>query len=276
MKTENAKISCPKCGKSNFVKNGTRKIVKNHCRIQIYKCKDCACRHQFTKNSFQSHYRQRKPYLNTQISTLYCEGTTLRGISRILGISYRTVILKFRNMAKLARERHTKALNNEIKTSLVHFDEIETHIRSKWEPYGIELAIDPESLKIVSAKVCRIPLKSGRASVKEKREKWNSNTNRKKGLEEMLKEIKPTLKKDGSIISDKIYHADKIIPKICPNAKYDKIDSKDMWKINHTCAKLRHHISRLRRKTWALSKIPKGLQDHLDLFIAYQNNYQLA
>ena len=52
-------------------------------------------------------------------------------------------------------------------------------------------------------------------------------------------------------------------------------DYAGMWRLNHTCAKLRHHLSRLKRKTWATTKNRKFLQMHLDLFIAYQNKYKL-
>lgn len=44
-------------------------------------------------------------------------------------------------------------------------------------------------------------------------------------------------------------------------------DYAGMWRLNHTCAKLRHHISRLTRKTWATTKKMDRLQMHLDLGI---------
>jgi hypothetical protein len=52
---------------------------------------------------------------------------------------------------------------------------------------------------------------------------------------------------------------------------YDK-----MFSLNHTCARLRHDMSRMARKTWVTTKIIEGLQEHLDLFIAYYNGYQLC
>jgi len=52
-------------------------------------------------------------------------------------------------------------------------------------------------------------------------------------------------------------------------------DYAGMWRLNHTCAKLRHHLSRLKRKTWATTKKMEFLQMHLDLFIAYQNGYEI-
>ena len=49
---------------------------------------------------------------------LYYEGNTLKGISRLLGCSYNTVVSKFRFMTGLTRESHLKALGeSEILTS---------------------------------------------------------------------------------------------------------------------------------------------------------------
>jgi len=43
-----------------------------------------------------------------------------------------------------------------------------------------------------------------------------------------------------------------------------------------TCAKMRADIARLRRKTWCISKLAARLQDHLNLYIAWQNRYRMS
>ena len=62
---------------------------------------------------------------------------------------------------------------------------------------------------------------------------------------------------------------------MCPDSLIETHvnDYAGMWRLNHTCAKLRHHLSRLKRKTWAITKKAEYLQMHLDLFIVYQNGY---
>ena len=42
------------------------------------------------------------------------------------------------------------------------------------------------------------------------------------------------------------------------------------------CAKLRADLSRLARKTWSASKKAACLQDHLDLYVAFNNGYAFA
>ena len=53
-----------------------------------------------------------------------------------------------------------------------------------------------------------------------------------------------------------------------PDGRFDSL-----FGINHTCALLRHDLSRLRRKTWVTTKRLDRLFLHLYLYIAYHNKY---
>ena len=276
MKTGNIKIICPKCASDNFSKKGKYKTRKNQIAIQRYKCRPCGFL--FTANSLRKTYRQRKPELNKKVMALYCEGNTLRGIGRLLGISYNTVVAKFKFMANLARERHLKALQEgEIKTKYVQFDEMQTFEHTKKKPLGIELSIRPKTGQILAAKVCRIPMGAVTASPKAKAE-YAKQTNRKQGMSEMLIETSKALNPSYSVLScDGLYQNVTMAKKICDNSLIETHvnDHAGMWRLNHTCAKLRHHLSRLVRRTWATTKKMDRLQMHLDLFIACQNGYKL-
>lgn len=46
-----------------------------------------------------------------------------------------------------------------------------------------------------------------------------------------------------------------------------------LFRLNHTCAKIRADLSRMARRTWATTKRTWALQYHLDLYIAYNNGY---
>ena len=179
-------------------------------------------------------------------------------------------------MAKLARERHIKTLaKNEIQTTYVQFDEMETFVNTRKTPYGIALAIRPKTGQIISAKVCRIPIKALSVS-KTVSTKWNSKVNRKQVLIDMLLESSYALKEGATLGSDGDSFAGRIVGLVLPENKHQTYSESDsLWRINHTCAKLRHHISRLKRRTWATSKDCRFLQMHLDLFIAYQNGYKI-
>ena len=277
MKTGNIKVSCPKCGSKDLRKNGYVKRKKNQIKIREYKC--FICKSKFTKNSISQSSYQKRPDLNEKVMGLYCEGNTLRGISRLLNCDYKTVVRKFRFMANLARNAHLKNLFvGEIKTTYIQIDEMETFEHTKDRPLGIQLAIRPKTSQIVSARVCRIPLGAKTVSPK-KMESYNAMSTRFYGQTDMCIEVSKVLKDNATI------KGDGSIPKVVKNFFNDKtIESvsdfdekqKELWAINHLCAKLRHHMSRLNRKTWATTKNKDRLQMHLDLFIAYQNGYKLV
>ena len=267
---------CPKCFAEDFAKKGWIKRKNMSKKIRQYRCKACGTR--FTANSLKSTVNQKKPKLNDQIMSLYCEGNTLRGIARILKVSYQTVVRKWRFMANKARVRHEVALGHkEIVTQYIQFDQIETFEHTKERPLGIALSIRAKTGQILSAKVCRIPIRALSIS-KEKIKAYNKRSDRKEAFYKMLYETKQALDKGYSVMACDGEHESIRMAKImCPESliQANVNDYAAMWRLNHTAAKLRHHMSRLTRKTWATTKKRKFLQMHLDLFIAYQNKYQL-
>ena len=267
---------CPKCFSEEYSKKGWLKNKKEPKPIRQYQCKVCKTR--FSVNSLKDTFLQKKPQLNDMIMNLYCEGNTLRGIARILKVNYQTVVKKWRFMAEKARIRHEVALKQgEITTKYIQFDEMQTFEHTKEKPLGIELSIRPKTGQILSAKVCRIPI-TALTIAKSKAVEYNKKTDRKEAFYRMIAETKECLDKGHSVLScdgnrEAVYMAKLMCPKSLIETHVN--DYAGMWRLNHTCAKLRHHLSRLTRKTWATTKDRKYLQMHLDLFIAYQNKYQL-
>lgn len=266
--------SCPKCQSDQINKKGWLKNKKSNYKIRQYICK--SCKYRFSKNSIKPTKLQKKPYLNKKIMELYCEGNTLRGISRLLKCSYQTVVRKWRFMAQNAKTRHMKALNKkEIVTKYIQFDEMESFEHTREKPLGIQLSIRPKTGQILSAKVCRIPIKALTLSPRKKAE-YKKSVDRETSFKKMLYETNRCLHKGYSVVScDGSYQCIKMAKIMCPNSLIETHvnDYAGMWRLNHTCAKLRHHLSRLKRKTWATTKKMEYLQMHLDLFIAYQNGY---
>ena len=269
-------MNCPKCASKEYSKKGWIKTKKNPKPIRQYQCK--ACKHRFSCNSLKTSKLQKRPDLNSKIAELYCEGNTLRGMARILKVNYKTVDRKFKYMANLARVQHLKAMESkDIVTKYVQLDEMQTFEHTRRRPLGIQLSIRPKTGQILAAKVCRIPITALTLSP-QKKAAYNQNTTRKQGMAAMLIETAKALHDGYSVVScdggTEIIHLSKII---CDKSLIETHvnDYAGMWRLNHTCAKLRHHVSRLARKTWATTKKMDRLQKHLDLFIAYQNGYKL-
>lgn len=268
---------CPKCFSKEYNKKGWIKTKKNPKPIRQYECRSCRAR--FTVNSLSVSKKHKKPHLNQKIMTLYCEGNTLRGIARILKCSYTTVVRKFRFMAHLARTRHLKALSEKgILTTYVQVDELETFETTKNRPLGVALSVRKKTGEIISARVCRIPMKAHSVPYRAKKEYAKLST-RDHAMTEMLVETTKALAPGVNTIiacdgDKKLYKMSELI---CPDStiKSFPLNHDDLWRLNHVCAKMRHHMSRLRRKTWATTKRMDQLQMHLDLFIAYNNDYNL-
>ena len=268
-----AQVKCPKCENPRPIRKGFHTTKKNTRPVRRYHCKPCKYTFITGENRLQ-----KKPGLNKKIAMLYCEGNTLRGISRLLSINYKTVDRKFRIMAERARKHHSEVLDGrQFTTSYVQIDEMLSYEHGRDKPLGIQLSIRPKTLQIISAKVGRAPIT--RMNIHpDKKAEYNKNINTEPVLQKTLLETKKVLNKTRSVMAfDGSSTIDKHVKLVCPESIRD-IHSREhtgLWRLNHTCAKLRHHLSRLRRKTWANTKKMERLQMHLDLFIAYQNGYDL-
>jgi len=54
------------------------------------------------------------------------------------------------------------------------------------------------------------------------------------------------------------------------------MSSSALFKLNHLFAKIRQDLSRLFRSTWATTKRLEGLYNHLMLYVAWINGYEIA
>ena len=181
-------------------------------------------------------------------------------------------------MAHKAREQHLKTLQTKgIVTKYIQIDGMETFEKTKKQPLGIELAIRAKTGQILAAKVCRIPIKGLSVSPQVKAQ-YKKQTDRDQKLKELFLEIAHSIDSGQSTFAcDGDYQIIHLTKVMSPESLIESNphDYTAMWRLNHTCAKLRHHLSRLNRKTWATTKKAEFLQMHLDLFIAYQNGYEL-
>ena len=73
-----------------------------------------------------------------------------------------------------------------------------------------------------------------------------------------------------------------------PNAKLEQItagkkkakrdgdkDFDPLFSINNTFARMRHDMNRLARKIWSTTKAIHGLENHIWLYIAWNNKYKI-
>lgn len=278
---------CPTCKHPEFIKKGYYKTKHNGQPVPRYKCK--GCRKLFSTHTVKTTYKQKKPALNAVIFKWYSSGTTQRRIAKNLGINRKTVIRKFLYLAKLAQDVHAFRLKNDLfKTNHIQFDELETFEHTKAKPISVAIAVDSKSGHIIDMQAST--MKSHGKLIGFSRSKYGFREDtRDAAREDVFKSIQMVRLPDTRIVTDKnpsyITPAARFLPdckliqlKRIPRTIQDKRRNAedDMWRINHTCAKLRHDLVRLGRRTWATTKRMWALQAHLELYIAYNNGYELC
>ncbi|MCY4129533.1 MAG: hypothetical protein OXG15_09895 [Gammaproteobacteria bacterium] len=245
-------------------------------KTQRYECK--TCHKTFTKRTGTLNYRHRKQHLRDKITGLYCEGMSLRAISRYLKINFKTVVRYFLENADEAWLNNQRRLSQGgIKTTYVQFDELETFEHTKKKPLGVQVSIRAKTGEIIETRVCKIPVKALAVSQSYIRD-WNSNIDRSHKLFEMLWNTKRALNKTHATIAcDKARSAVKVAEDVFFENNFQVYASKERNKrIDLTFLKMRQDISRLRRRTLAITKRRDNLQKHLDLYTDYHNTKRIA
>ena len=208
---------------------------------------------------------------------MYCEGMSLRAIGRVLNINRKTVTQYFIEASGRAEVAHLKALEKgNIITRHVQFDELETFEGGRRRPLGVELAVRVKTGQIISARVARIPMKNFTVPARVKIQAREASTRSQK-MAEMMFDIQKTLPCRSLITCDHAKINSRMVNEMLPGNKLQTYEgtSKELWRVNYTCLKLRQDVSRLRRATLATTKRKANLQRHLDLYIAYNNEYNI-
>lgn len=267
-------MKCPKCQNKNLRKRGSMKSKRG--ATQRYECK--SCHKTFTKRTGTLNYRKRKQELRDRITTLYCEGMSLRAICRVLNIHRKTATKYFiENSGKAWSNNMRRLRQGGIITRYVQFDEMETFEWTKKRPLGVQISIRAKTGEIIHTKVCKIPVKALSVS-KDYINKWNKQVNRRPAIAELLWNTKHALSKDfATIACDGARLPAKIAEDVFFDKQFNVVATKARnKKIDLTFLKMRQDISRLRRRTLATTKHRKNLQKHLDLYTDYHNTKRIA
>jgi hypothetical protein len=208
---------------------------------------------------------------------------TLRRSAILLGVAKKTVERKFEFIANISKKSHEEFLiQKENKTSYVQFDEMETYEHSKCKPLSISLAVRAKTGDIIDARVAFMNCKGKLASISRKKYPlWNVD-NRQIINKEVMETKKLVSKKNITVASDAKKSYPNIIKSIMPHADVIQFSSRKamsksdpLFRLNHTAAKIRADLSRMRRRTWACTKKWENLQKHLYIYIAWNNGYNL-
>lgn len=175
-----------------------------------------------------------------------------------------------------------------IRTSHIQFDEMETYEGSKLKPLSIALAVRSRTGQILDAQVATMNCHGKMVRLSRRIYGLRRNT-RRKACQRVMETVNSVATPSLIIAGDAKASYPFIVRTVMPDARMQPVlsraktlklggkakDFDPMFRLNHTAAKLRADVGRLSRRTWSASKKASRLQDHLMLYIAYNNGYRL-
>lgn len=267
-----------------FIKKGYYKPKHNHQPVPKYLCK--TCKKYFSTSTFKEDKGQHRPELNQELFKLLVSGVSQRRAAKITGCSKRTVDKKLKYLALQSEKQHFEATKNKtFETSCIQVDELETYEHTKCKPLSVAIAVRHKTGEILGMEVGKMPAKGTLASIGATRYGWTTDE-RPRVFNRLMLRIRPIVKSTITFKSDSHSSYSKWITAHFPHATMEKFvrpklpaGSKKpfdpLFKVNNTCAKLRNDLARLGRKTWCSTKSQRSLQNHLWLYIAWNNGYHI-
>lgn len=275
-----------------IIRNGSFYRSSDARRIRRFFCKICG-KHFSNSTKAPTQY-QKKRRITYPLKLLLNSGVSQRRAAKILRVNPKTVVRRFRFIAKQELLSHEKWVVKEYQNkplNYIQFDDLETVEHTKCKPLSVALAIDPKTRKILNFKVNQMPAKGHLSKIALKKYGYRKDE-RYLGWDQMMKELKPIVTKDAIFHSDENPHYPKYLYRHHPyithrqvkggrgaitgQGELKKLKFDPLFSLNHTCAMLRANLNRLFRRTWCISKNKQGLIDHLSLYVNYHNRVLTA
>lgn len=292
------KLNCPnpKCSLPTNPSLPSRPIVRNGSFyrksdsrwIGRFFCKNC--KKYFSRSTSTPAYFQKQRRITHPLYKLMCSGVSQRRAARILRVDPKTVVRRFRFLAKQKRILNDEFLKNQYQNAplqFVQFDDLETSEHTKCKPLSVALAVDPLTRKILNYQVSQMPAK-GLLAHKARKKYGLRPDQRGSGWKQLMKALKPYVSEEAVWTSDENPHYPKFLRKHYPHSKHiqvkggrgaiigqgelKKLRFDPIFALNHACAMLRANLNRLFRKTWCTTKTKRGLLDHLALYVYFHNS----
>lgn len=258
-----------------YRKNGYRRPKHNHQPVPRYQFKACGKNFCATQTkAFKQHHR---PDINVQIFKLAVSGVSMRRMVKVVGCSKLTVERKIRHLANEARRHHALFLADpQNHTTHAMMDELETFIHARYRQVSVPVVIRAKTGKVLAFDVCRKPTNMPKVI-----NTWSVN-HRPLVVPQVLARASVAFKAGTTLSTD----GDASYPKwiqnsgitVTHNIQHTPTGNTDydpLFAVNVLFAKMRNDLARLGRKTWTTSKTIAGLRNHLWLYVAWVNGYQL-
>jgi len=255
--------------------------------IPRFRCRSCG--RGFSRQTFRADYRDHRPDLNPRLFILLNSGIGQRQSARILGVSRRCLEVKFHKYA-----RHARALNLNLRGPLppgssFQFDELETYEgRRNTRPLTVPLLIERDSRFVVWAESAPIrPRGKMTPARRDAIAREDKVSGRRRDQSHAC--IQRTLARGrelGGALSFLLVETDEktVYPghlarafpgqrvvHLTTNSKEPRTRWNPLFPINHTDARFRDLMGRLRRDSWLGTKRGRYLDLHLQYHMSYLN-----
>lgn len=287
---------CPICYKNrdensaehSSIRRGSYRRKFDGRRIQRFQCKTCNTT--FSRITGTPTWKQQKPFINNKLVFNLCSGLSQRRAARELSVDPKTVARRLVFLADISRKLNAAHLARRSPVYDVRFDDMESSVHTKLKPVSIPMLVEQGSREILAIRVCSMPAK-GLLAAKSLKKYGPRKDERPTARREVLL-VGAKIGVSGLLIkTDKCPQYPGLIKSSIPGAVHTtvkgrrgcvvgqgelkKIGFDPLFSFNHTAAMTRANINRLFRKTWCISKRQDRLQDHLDIYMWFHNNYLL-
>jgi len=259
--------------------------------IPRFRC--LACKRGFSKQTFKSNYRYRKPYLHHLLLHAFVAKVTRRQAAKMFGVNRKTIERRFIRMAevcsafqsaKLAECRSKGGIRG-----IFQLDELETfeHNR-KLKPVTMSVLIERRSYFVVHARAGTLPARGRRKPAQVKRlakiqaVEGKRRSQSRACIRQSFEALNQLLAPDSPVLLQS--DMKRTYPTECRRATWGRPfihrttssrthrDYRNLlFPINHTLAMMRDGMSCLVRRNWAACKTIRGLERHAAIWVAYRN-----
>jgi hypothetical protein len=262
-----------------WIKSGYYVTKHNHQPVPRYQC--LHCRRKFSSTLGKPKRQQHRPDLNRRLFEMVVSGVSGRRATLLLGCHRRTFDRKIRFLALLAQSHHAEMLAG-LKTGHVMMDELITFVHARPKRLSVAVVVRVSTGQILAFAVSRLCAHE----FGQTKYQWTEDETSKK-IPAMFQSLAPVLKAEATITTDASTSYGKWLRASLPHVKHravksivsklaSKSNEKDpLFAINLTFAKMRNDMARLARKTWTTTKSIEGLENHLWLYLAWINGYEL-
>jgi transposase-like protein len=251
--------------------------------VQRFRCR--LCRRRFSRQSFRADRNHKKPHLNAPFLRLMLACVALRQAARVLGVSRRTIERRFLWLAEHAGRFHGHRLAP--LTGPFMLDELETFEGNRYQPVTVPVLIQPRTLFFIASATGPLRRKGRMTPAQRLKRTEHERVHRRRpshsaaAVRAVLEPLRRGLAPDAPVIlhSDRKPVYGRLGHRLfgarfvwAPHSASSRRDRRNpLFPINHTNARLRHFLARLRRRSWCVSKRRLRLHQHLQIAALWMN-----